>query len=70
LFLVIFTDESESAIQKACKNIRNKFWFFSASQNTHLQKQFNQTYVPAYYLIDANSTLLQAPAPEPKNFEP
>jgi hypothetical protein len=70
LFLVIFTDESESAIQKACKNIRNKFWFFSVSKNTHLQKQLNQTHVPAYYLIDANSTLLQAPAPQPKNFEP
>ena len=70
LFLVIFTDETEQPIEKACKNIRDKSWFFSATKNPHLQQQFNQTHVPAYFLLDANSQLMQVPAPEPKNFEP
>jgi hypothetical protein len=70
LFLVIFTDESERAIQKACKGIRNKTWYFAATKNQHLLQQFNNTHVPAYYLLDANSKLMQVPAPEPQNFEP
>ena len=70
LFLVIFTDESERAIQKACKGIRNKTWYFAATKNQHLLQQFNNTHVPAYYLLDASSKLMQVPAPEPQNFEP
>ncbi len=70
LFLVIFTDETEQPIKRICKKTRNKAWFFAAHKNSHLTQQLNLTHVPAYYLLDSNCKLLQAPAPEPQNFEP
>lgn len=70
MFLVIFTDENEKSIKKILKKNIDPFFFFSSKKNPHLAQQFNITHVPAYFVLDAASTLLQVPAPEPQNFEP
>lgn len=69
LFLVIFTDVNEKNIERVCKNSDQTF-FFSSNKNPHLKKQFNIGHVPAYFVLDGNSKLMQVPAPEPQNFEP
>jgi hypothetical protein len=70
LFLVIFTDKNKKDIEQACKNVRQKTWFFAINENLHLTKEFNNPHVPAYFVLDASSKIAQTPAPEPKNFEP
>ena len=70
LLLVIFTDKNKKDIEQACKNVRQKNWFFAINENLHLTKEFNNPHVPAYFVLDASSKIAQTPAPEPKNFEP
>lgn len=70
LFLLIFTDSSNDAIKQACQALKRYPFVCSTTDNPNLIKAFQQTHVPAYYLLDVNSNLAKVPAPEPKNFAP
>jgi len=68
--IVVFLDSDLESIESITKELTDKKNIILASENREFVKAFNVKNAPAYFRIDVNGKILEAPAPDPKEFTP